>query len=96
MSKNIAILGSTGVLGSKLIRYLNSTNFNVILISCYSNQIKLIKQKNKIKADKAIILNPESEIKYKNNLDYGELSLISFIKKKRSTFSIYSILVTKL
>ena len=44
MKQNIIILGSTGVLGTKLVNFLFKNNIDIALLSCFSNYKKLLKQ----------------------------------------------------
>ena len=45
MINKIVIIGSTGVLGTKLLKFLKKTNEKVSLITCFSNYKNLTKQK---------------------------------------------------
>ena len=81
MIKRIVILGSTGVLGSKLLSFLKKNNLKVSLITCFSNYKKLLKQKKYIGSNRAIVLDNNITIKC-DELDFGEMFLIKHIKEK--------------
>ena len=78
MKKKIGIIGSTGVLGTKLIKFLNKTDHEITLITCYSNDAKLLKQKNITNSKSSIVLSDGLINKYKN-LNYGSHHLSKFI-----------------
>ena len=44
MNKNIIIVGSTGKLGTKLLKYTFSINIKINAITCYRNNRKLLIQ----------------------------------------------------
>ena len=79
MISNIAIIGSTGVLGTKLLTYLNKNKKKISLITCYSNYKKLTKQKQLSSATHAIVLNKNLKI-FNNDLNYGEDFLFKYIE----------------
>jgi 1-deoxy-D-xylulose-5-phosphate reductoisomerase len=79
MIGKIAVIGSTGVLGTKLLSYLNKNKKKISLITCYSNYKKLIKQKKSSGATDAIVLDSKLTI-LNNNLKYGEDHLLKFIE----------------
>ena len=85
MKKNIVIIGSTGVLGGKLIKFLQSTNHNISLISCYSNQSKILEIKKKIDPIYAVVLDPSIQKKF-DNLYYGDSHVINYIKNNKIDF----------
>ena len=87
MSVKILILGSTGLLGSKLLKLLDSKNIIVNTATCYRNNKKLIYQKDKYKIRNIFTLSNENEkAKFlkllKSNfdiiyfLDFGSSSLV--------------------
>lgn len=81
MKQNIIILGSTGVLGTKLVNFLFKNNIDIALLSCFSNYKKLLKQKIFTGTKLASVLNPD--ILFNNNkLTHGDELIFSFIKKK--------------
>ena len=81
MINKIVIIGSTGVLGTKLLNFLKKNNQNVSLITCFSNFKKVLKQKKFIKSKLALVLNNTIKIKI-NELNYGDDLLIHHIKNK--------------
>jgi 1-deoxy-D-xylulose-5-phosphate reductoisomerase len=79
MINKIIVIGSTGVLGTKLLSYLNKNKKKISLITCFSNYKKLIKQKISSGAKHAIVL--DSKLKnLNNNLKYGDHYLLKFIE----------------
>ncbi|MDB4184354.1 hypothetical protein N9751_02325 [Alphaproteobacteria bacterium] len=78
MTKKIVIIGSTGVLGSKLLDYLKKKDVNITLISCFSNQKKLLIQKKSTNAKYALVLNNRIPIT-NNALNPGDSILIKYI-----------------
>tara|TARA_B110000259_G_scaffold89026_1_gene103539 strand:- start:22 stop:1158 length:1137 start_codon:yes stop_codon:yes gene_type:complete len=85
LKNNIVILGSTGVLGTKLLNYLHKNNLKISLITCFSNYKKLYKQKKQTKTNLALVLDPKIP-NNNNNLNYGDELLLNFIKKKPISF----------
>ena len=87
MNKNILIIGSTGKLGSSLLKYCYTNNLKISCITCFKNKNKLLNQKNKNLIDKYFCLGDKLDqllfIKYLNKtkfkivyfLDYGYQSL---------------------
>ena len=86
MRKKIVIIGSSGKLGSKLLKYVSENNISIFAITCFTNEKKLLQQKQKYKIKNAFVL---SKYQDKNNflnilktnidiiyfLDYGSYSL---------------------
>ena len=85
MKKNIVILGSTGVLGSKIIKFLEPSDNIISLITCYSNQSKLLKIKKKIKPKFSVVLDPLIKNKF-DFLNYGDSYVINYIKNNKIDF----------
>lgn len=79
LKNNIVILGSTGVLGTKLVNFLHKNKLKISIISCFSNYKKLYNQKTKTKTKLAIVLDTNI-LKFNKDLNYGDESLLSFIK----------------
>ena len=87
MNKNILIIGSTGKLGSSLLKYCYTNDLKISCITCYKNKNKLLNQKNKNLIGKYFCLGEKLDqllfIKYLNKkkfkivyfLDYGYQSL---------------------
>ena len=91
MISNIVVMGSTGVLGTKLLSYLKKNNKKIGLVTCYSNYKKLIKQKKSFGSSDAIVLN--SKLKnLDNNLKYGDSHVFKYIENE--TISLFYILNT--
>ena len=87
MSSKIVIIGSTGELGSKLLKYTKLHNINIYAATCYKNKKKLYEQKSKFVIKKTFVLSLEPDKKKFLNLlkekidiiyflDFGSLSLI--------------------
>lgn len=81
MINKIAVIGSTGVLGTKLLSFFHKNKKKVSLVTCYSNYKKLIKQKKSSGAKHAIVL--DSKLKnISKNLKFGEDSLFTYIENE--------------
>ena len=92
MKNRILIIGSTGQLGSKLLKYCYNNDINVDSIVCFKNKKKLLKQKNEFGINNYFCLNSNGDKKLFNNyiskkkikiiyfLDYGSDSLEYFEK----------------
>jgi 1-deoxy-D-xylulose-5-phosphate reductoisomerase len=91
MIGKIAIIGSTGVLGTKLLLYLKKNKKKISLISCYSNYKKLINQKKLTGSSHAIVLKNKLK-NFDNNLIYGDKHLFTYIENK--TIGLFYILNT--
>ena len=79
LKNNIVILGSTGVLGTKLVNFLHKNKLKISIISCFSNYKKLHNQKTKTKTKLAIVLDTNI-LNFNNDLNYGDELLLNFIK----------------
>lgn len=103
-NKKIIIFGSTGKLGSKLLKYCHFNKIPVETIICFKNKKKILYQSNKYKIKNTFVLNSLDNREKLNHhiknkkfrliyfLDYGSSSL-EFIKllinsNSRSTFAI--------
>ena len=73
MKQKILIIGSTGKLGSKLLKYLDKEKIPVDTITCFSNKKRIIDQQNKFLTKNSFIL---SNLKQNNKF-------VSFIKKQK-------------
>ena len=80
LKNNIVILGSTGVLGTKLVNFLHKNNLKINIITCFSNYKKLYRQKKKTNTKIALVLNPNIPI-INNDLNYGDETLLNYIQK---------------
>jgi len=88
MNKDILIIGSTGMLGSKLLNYMYKEKIPANTITCFSNKKKLLSQKKRfninnffilsLSSDKKKFLKLISKKKYSiiYFLDYGSSSLL--------------------
>jgi 1-deoxy-D-xylulose-5-phosphate reductoisomerase len=81
MINNISVIGSTGVLGTKLLSYLKKNKKKISLISCYSNYKKLIKQKKSFSAKHAVVLDTKLN-NLNNNLLYGDGHLLRYVENE--------------
>ena len=91
MKKKIAILGSTGSIGTSTLEVIkkDKRNFDVVLLTANNNYKKLIQQAKKFKARNVIINNNNFYLKVKNSLKknktkvfFGNVPLNKVIKKK--------------
>lgn len=73
MSNKILIIGSTGKLGSSLLKYCYKNNINISSITCFNNISKLIKQKKMNSVKNSFCLSN----------DYDQLSFIDYLKSKK-------------
>ena len=87
MSPKITIVGSTGKLGSLLLKFLKKNNIQIDTHACYKNKSKLYKQKSVYKIRNSFILSDDKSyaefklfLQNKINiiyfLDYGSQSLL--------------------
>ena len=101
MNKRILVIGSTGKLGTILLRYCVKNNLTITALTCFENEKKIINQKKMTKAKKTFLLSRKNQylqfLEYlkKNNfdlvyfLDYGSSSLKFaeiLIKKNKNCF----------
>ena len=100
MKKKVIILGSTGSIGTKTFNIFkkDSNNFDVLLLSTYSNVNKIIKQAKELKVKNIIINNTEkykeAKIKYaKQDIKiFNNFSNIKkIIGKKKIYYSMISV-----
>ena len=100
MKKKVIILGSTGSIGTKTFNIFkkDNNNFDVLLLSTYSNVDKIVKQAKELKVKNIIINNPEkykeAKIKYsKQNFKiFNNFSNIKkIIGKKKIYYSMISV-----
>ena len=91
MKKKIAILGSTGSIGTSTLNVIkeDKKNFNLILLTANNNYKKLIKQAKEFKANNVLIKNKLHYNKVKNSLkNYntkvysGNISISKIVSKK--------------
>ena len=89
MKKKIAILGSTGSIGTSTLEVIkkDKKNFEVILLSANNNYKKLISQAKIFKAKNVLIKNKKFYFKVKKSLKgtkvySGNISIKNIIKKK--------------
>tara|TARA_B100000963_G_scaffold23105_1_gene17278 strand:+ start:526 stop:1617 length:1092 start_codon:yes stop_codon:yes gene_type:complete len=86
MKRKIVIVGSTGKLGSKLLKFISKNKISVFAATCFNNQKKISEQKNKYKIKHTFALGNETDqINFYNILkdnidiiyflDYGSYSL---------------------
>ena len=63
MNKDILIIGSTGMLGSKLLNYMYKEKIPANTITCFSNKKKLLSQKKRFNINNFFILSLSSDKK---------------------------------
>ena len=100
MKKKVIILGSTGSIGTKTFNIFkkDNNNFDVLLLSTYSNVDKIVKQAKELKVKNIIINNTEkykeAKIKYAKQ-DFKIFNNFSNIKgiigKKKIYYSMISV-----
>ena len=80
MTSKILILGSSGVLGSKLLKYCQTQNINIYAITCYTNIKKLNFQKNKYNIPFAFCLsNKDDNLRFKKFINQKKFKIIYFL-----------------
>ena len=74
--KKVAILGSTGSIGARALNIIkeNVGNFEIVLISCNSNE-KLFTSQIKVFKPKHAVINSEKAFKNISKMDLGKTSL---------------------
>ena len=89
MKKKIAILGSTGSIGTSTLEVIkkNKKNFDIILLSGNNNYKKLIQQAKEFDAKNVLIKNKKFYLKVKKSLKNtrvycGEVSIKKIVSKK--------------
>ncbi len=91
MKKKIAILGSTGSIGTSTLEVIKKDikNFDIILLTANNNYRKLIYQAKKFKAENVLIKNHKFFLKVKKSLKKtntkvysGNISINRIVKKK--------------
>lgn len=68
----IVIVGSTGKLGTKLLRHTYLKGIKILAVTCFKNKKKLINQKSKYNIPYTFVLSEENE----------KLKFLNFLKKK--------------
>ena len=98
MIKTIAILGSTGSIGTSVLKSIkNNKNFKVSLLSTNSNAKKALAQAIKYNVKDVIIEDKKKYKNYKNNFSKKKINIhlglknINNILKKKITFCVNSI-----
>ena len=97
MKKKIAVLGSTGSIGSTLLKIINNNEFDVQLLSAHKNFKKILKQAEKFKVKNLIITDYKSylkALKYNKNKNfkiYNKFELLNKILKKKLDYVMASI-----
>ena len=94
MKYKILILGSTGKLGSKLLKYCNSENILVDCITCYKNSNKLNNQVLKYKIPNSYTLF-ENEINFLNFISISKFNIIYFLDYGSYSLKYINILLNK-
>ncbi len=79
MTPKIVIIGSTGKLGSKLLKYVSRNQIQIYALTCYSNKKKLLSQKNKFNVKKTFTLSNINENKLFFKLLEKKIDLIYFL-----------------
>tara|TARA_R100001143_G_scaffold63591_1_gene72999 strand:+ start:23031 stop:24179 length:1149 start_codon:yes stop_codon:yes gene_type:complete len=72
LKESIAILGSTGSIGTQALEILeNNQLFDIIALSAYNNYRLLAKQSNFYRPDHVILVNQENRLEFENLLTYN-------------------------
>jgi len=80
MTSNILILGSTGVLGSKLLKYCYSQNICINAITCYTKIKKLNLQKKNYSIPFSFCLsNKDDNVRFINFINKKKFKIIYFL-----------------
>lgn len=80
MIPKILILGSTGKLGIKLIKYCHQKNIDIFAITCFKNYKKINKLKSKYQINNTFILdNNDEKLKFIKFLKREKIDLIYFL-----------------
>jgi 1-deoxy-D-xylulose-5-phosphate reductoisomerase len=81
MSKcKILVIGSTGVLGTKLLNFCKSKKINIDTICCFNNHKKLLKQKNNLNIQNSYVLNDNNDFsKFVIHLNKNKFDIIYFL-----------------
>ena len=89
MKKKIAVLGSTGSIGTSTLEVIkkDKKNFDIVLLTANNNYKKLIKQAKQFKAKNVLIKNKKFYSKVKKSLKKtkvysGEISIKKIVNKK--------------
>jgi len=77
MIPKILVIGSTGKLGSKLLKFTYKNNIKIDAICCFSNQKKLLAQTKNFKIKNKFVLSEQNDIE--NFLEYIKLKKIDII-----------------
>ena len=76
----ILVIGSTGVLGSKLLNFCKSKNINIDTICCFNNYKKLSKQQKKLQIKNSFVLSDKNDVsKFVNHLKQNKFNIIYFL-----------------
>jgi 1-deoxy-D-xylulose-5-phosphate reductoisomerase len=81
MSKcKILVIGSTGVLGTKLLNFCKSKKINIDTICCFNNHKKLLKQQNNLNIQNSYVLNDNNDFsKFVIHLNKNKFDIIYFL-----------------
>lgn len=80
MSKKVIVVGSTGKLGTKLINYCFAKKISISIVTCFSNQKKILKQKDKFKIKNSYILSKQRDKdSFIKKLSQNKYSIIYFL-----------------
>ncbi len=94
MKNNIMVIGSTGMLGTKLLNYCLNEKIKINTITCFRNQNKLLKQKKKLKVNNTFILSLDSEKRnFTSFIKNTNFSIIYFLDYGSSSLSYLDIIL---
>lgn len=94
MKTKILIIGSTGQLGRKLLRFCKSNSINIDSITCYTNTRLLNKQSYIYKIKNYFSLSDKCELKlFREYLSKTNLNIIYFLDHGSSSLNLLSIIL---
>ena len=95
MNKRVLIIGSTGKLGTKLIKYCKKNNLNITAITCFNNSKKIQHQSESLNIKKSFILSQKTERnKFIHYLKKNKFKIIYFLDYGSSSLTYINILLS--
>jgi len=96
MIPNILVFGSTGKLGSKILRYSHKNKIKINSICCFKNKKKIISQSSKYKIkNKFILSNPKHKHELLKYITSNKINIIYFLDYGSSSLEYLDIILTK-
>lgn len=95
-NKKILVIGSTGKLGTKLLRYSFKNKISITALTCFKNEKKIIKQKKMINAKMIFLLHRKDHLsKFLNYLKVSNFDLVYFLDYGSFSLKFLDILIKK-